>query len=199
MSEKQNIEIKRLTPELCGDWVKFFDDIAFKDHEEWAFCYCLEGHLDRKTQEEWTNSMERRQKAMELIQNGEMQGYLAYEDGIVIGWCNVNNRKNYRYLMTMFEEIGYQTEQDDNLKIKSIFCFLVAPQYRGRGVAQNLLDKVCEEALKEGYKYIETYPFADRGFEFQYHGTQKMYERNNFTEVADFEFIKVMRKALKKK
>ncbi len=133
--EKQSIEIRKLTPELCGDWVKFFDDIAFKDHEDWAFCYCLEGHLDRKTQEEWTNSMERRQKAMELIQNGEMQGYLAYEDGIVIGWCNVNDRKNYRYLMTMFEEIGYQTEQDDNLKIKSIFCFLVDPQYRGRGVA----------------------------------------------------------------
>lgn len=49
--------------------------------------------------------MERRDKAMELIQNREMQGYLAYEDGIVIGWCNVNDRKNYRYLMTMFEEI----------------------------------------------------------------------------------------------
>lgn len=28
-----------------------FDEIAFKDHGDWAFCYCLEGHLDRKTQE----------------------------------------------------------------------------------------------------------------------------------------------------
>ena len=136
------------------------------------------------------------EKAMELIQNGGMQGYLAYENGIVIGWCNVNDRENYRYLMTMFEEIGYCTEQEDNLKTKSISCFLVAPQYRGRGVAQNLLDKVCEDALKDGYAYIETYPFADEGFEFQYHGTQKMYERNNFTEAADFEFVKVMRKAL---
>lgn len=152
--EKRKIEVRRLAPELCEDWVKFFDDIAFKDHKDWAFCYCLEGHLDRKTQEEWTNPTERREKAMELIQDGEMQGYLAY------------------------------------------FCFLVAPEYRGRGVEQNLLDKVCEDALKEGYTYIETYPFVDGGFEFQYHGTQKMYERNNFTEVADFEFVKVMRKSL---
>lgn len=195
--EKQNIEIRRLTPELCEDWVKFFDDIAFKDHEDWAFCYCLEGHLDRKTQQEWTNTMERRKKAIELIQNGEMQGYLAYEDNKVIGWCNVNDRENYRYLMTMFEEIGYQTKQDNNLKIKSIFCFLIYPQHRGRGVAHKLLDKVCEDALKEGYAYIETYPFGDGGFEFQYHGTQKMYERNNFTEAADFEFVKVMRKSLR--
>lgn len=195
--EKRKIEVRRLEPELWEDWVKFFDDIAFKDHEDWAFCYCLEGYLDRKTQEEWTNPTERREKAMELIQNGEMQGYLAYEGNDVIGWCNVNDRENYRYLMTMFEEIGYQTEQSDNLKIKSIFCFLVAPEYRGRGVAQKLLDKVCEDALKEGYTYIETYPFADGGFEFQYHGTQKMYKQNNFTEVADLKFVKVMRKSLR--
>ncbi len=34
----------------------------------------------------------RMEKAMELVQNGEMQGYLVYEGNDVIGWCNVNDR-----------------------------------------------------------------------------------------------------------
>ena len=41
------IEIKKLTPEFCDKWLGFFDGIAFSDHGEWAFCYCLEGHMTR--------------------------------------------------------------------------------------------------------------------------------------------------------
>ncbi|MDE6621938.1 MAG: hypothetical protein K2K74_15900 [Lachnospiraceae bacterium] len=63
----QEIVIRRLSPRLCEDWVQYFDKIAFQDHQDWAFCYCLEGHLDRKTQEEWTDPKERRNKAIELI------------------------------------------------------------------------------------------------------------------------------------
>ena len=81
--EKQNIEIRRLMPELCEDWVKFFDDIAFKDHEDWAFCYCLEGHLDRKTQEEWTNPMERREKAMEKCRDISPTRIIKLLDGVM--------------------------------------------------------------------------------------------------------------------
>ena len=66
----EKITVRRLTPELCGDWVQYFDEIAFKDHQDWAFCYCLEGHLEPKT-------LERRARAIELIQSGVMLGYLA--------------------------------------------------------------------------------------------------------------------------
>lgn len=76
--EDQKIVIRRLTPDLCEDWLHYFDEIAFRDHGDWAFCYCLEGHLDRKTQEEWSDPKERREKAAQLIQAGVMQGYLAY-------------------------------------------------------------------------------------------------------------------------
>lgn len=195
--EEQKISIRPLDPELCEDWLWYFDKIAFQDHEDWAFCYCLEGHLDRRTQEEWTDPKERREKAIELIQKGVMQGYLAYLGNTVIGWCNVNDRKNYPYLTEMFREIGYQTEEAADAKVKVIFCFLIAPEYRGKGVAQRLLDRVCEDAAHDGYAYIEVYPFADENFEFQYHGTSKMYERNGFTEAANLEYVKVMRKSLK--
>lgn len=192
--EAQKLIIRKLTPELCGDWLHYFDEIAFRDHGDWAFCYCLEGHLDRKTQEEWSNPVERREKAIELIQTGIMQGYLAYSSDTVVGWCNVNDRENYRYLTEMFREIGYRPEGSADEKVKSIFCFLVAPEHRGKGIAQSLLNRVCADAAENGYAYVEAYPFADDSFEFQYHGTVRMYERSGFAEAADLKYVKVMRK-----
>ena len=113
-----------------------------------------------------------------------------------INYNNGNNREKYRYLTEMFREIGYQTEEAADSKVKAIFCFLIAPEYRGKGVAQSLLDRVCEDAARDGYACIEVYPFADEKLEFQYHGTSKMYERNGFTEVADLKYVKVMQKRL---
>ena len=193
---EQEVVIRRLEPKLCGDWLYFFDNIAFQDHQDWAFCYCLEGHLDPKTQEEWTDVKERREKAVELIQAGEMQGYLAYRADKVIGWGNVNERKNYRYLTEMFRKIGYQADEAEDIRVKAVFCFLIAPDYRGKGVAQSLLKRVCEDAAQEGYAYVEAYPFADDQLEFQYHGTSGMYGRNGFKEAADLQYVKVMRKEL---
>lgn len=194
--EEQKITIRRLTPDLCEDWLHYFDEIAFKDHGDWGFCYCLEGHLDRKTQEEWTDPGMRRDKAIEFIRTGRMQGYLAYLGNTVVGWCNVNDRSNYCYLTEIFQEVGYHIEEPADTRVKSIFCFLVASEYRGQGIAQSLLDRVCRDAAKEGYTYVETYPFADAKFEFQYHGTIGMYERNGFTEAADLKYVKIMQKRL---
>lgn len=194
--EEQKLVIRPLSSELCEDWLHYFEKIAFQDHEDWAFCYCLEGHLDRKTNEQWTDPKKRREKAIELIRTGEMQGYLAYLGSNVVGWCNVNDRRNYRYLTEMFREIGYRTEEAADTKVKAIYCFLIAPGYRGKGIAQSLLDRVCEDAVRDGYAYIEAYPFADEKFEFPYHGTFKMYERNGFAEAANLEYVKVMRKIL---
>lgn len=194
--KEQDIVIRPLSPALCDDWLQYFDNIAFQDHEEWAFCYCLEGHLDRRTHERWTDPEERRARAAEMIRKGEMQGYLAYSGRKAVGWCNVNDRQNYRYLTDMFQKCGYQPEDIAGAKVKAIFCFLVAPKYRGKGIAQLLLNRVCEDAARDGYACVEAYPFGDASFEYQYHGSSNMYERNGFREAADLKFVKVMRKKL---
>ncbi len=194
--EHQKIVIRPLSPELCEDWLEYFDKIAFQDHEDWAFCYCLEGHLTPETQEKWTNAQERREKAIELIKSGAMQGYLAYSGDTVVGWCNVNDRENYQYLTTMFQSIGYQHGDAAGTRVKAIYCFLIAPDNRKKGVARSLLDRVCEDAARDGYTYVEVYPFADKTLEFQYHGTIKMYEQNGFVEAADLNYVKVLRKVL---
>ena len=186
------VTIRALTPALCEDWLEFFDN-AFCDHEDWATCYCLEGHLNMEANEKLSDPKERREKAIALIRSGEMHGYLAYENGKVVGWCNANDRENYEYLSDTFTKIGY-TDKEANRKIKSIFCFLIAPKSRGKGVATQLLKRVCEDAEKDGYSVVEAYPFADEAYAFQYHGTAQMYEKNGFCEIADLKYVKVMQK-----
>lgn len=189
------ITIRALCPELCEDWLHFFEKTAFDDHEEWAFCYCLEGFLYPQTQEAWTDPKERRDKAIELIMNGEMQGYLAYSEDKAVGWCNVNDREKYKYVAEMFRRVGYQT---NSAKVKSVFCFLIAPEYRGMGIARRLLDRVCEDAAGDGYDCVEAYPFGDEKFEYQYHGTANMYKQIGFSEIADLKYVKVMQKDLRR-
>ena len=188
-----NIEIKRLTPELCDDWLGYFDGIAFGDHGEWAFCYCLEGHMTRQANEDLKDHIERREYAKKLILEGKMQGYLAYDKDKVVGWCNVNDRDNYPYIAELFEYAKYTAPAK---KTKAVFCFLVAAEYRGRGIANSFLNRVCEDAKAEGYACVEAYPFTDANMEFQFHGTTKMYLNNGFRKVADLQFISVMEKEI---
>lgn len=195
--ERLELEIRPLSPALAGDWLQFFDTAAFADHKEWAFCYCLEGFLDPETQENWTDAAARRERAAELIQGGEMQGYLAYAGGAVVGWCNANDRENYKYLTEVFKRVGYRPEYAPDAGVKSVFCFLISPGCRGQGVAQQLLHRVCADAAAQGYGCVEAYPFADRGFAYQYHGSVGMYARNGFLEIADLVQVKVMRRYLK--
>ena len=34
----------------------------------------------------------------------------------------------------------------------------IAPDYRGKGIASKVLEKVCDDAKNEGYLYVEAYP-----------------------------------------
>jgi len=43
---------------------------------------------------------ENRLAASQLIQNREMRGYLAYNDGRIVGWCNANPVTATRVLTT---------------------------------------------------------------------------------------------------
>jgi len=189
------ITIKRLTPELVDEWLGFFDGIAFGDHGEWALCYCLEGHMTRQANEELKDPKARREHAKQLILNEKMQGYLAFDGEKVCGWCNANDRDNYAFLNELFDYMKYEP---DTRKTKSIFCFLVASEYRGRGIAGMFLERVCEDAKNEGFLRVEAYPFSDTNMEFQFHGTKKMYMKNGFSEIADFQFMNLVEKGIEK-
>ncbi|WP_424245925.1 GNAT superfamily N-acetyltransferase [Elusimicrobium posterum] len=191
-----NIEIRKLTAELLEDWLYFFDNTS--DNSEWSGCYCMAPHWSAALQneKEWEYSAQgaKRNRALsqEYIKKGIMQGYLAYHNGKVVGWCNANDKQAYD---NVFFVLPWEEAEKDK-KIKSIACFFIAPGLRGKAVATQLLEKVCLDAAQEGYDYVEGYPFI-KDKNKAYTGPISMYEKNGFTICDNTnDFIIVYRKYL---
>lgn len=50
-------------------------------------------------------------------------------------------------------------ESDDpGLKVKSIFCYVIAPEMQRKGIATKLLERVCMDAQMDGFDVVESYP-----------------------------------------
>ncbi len=191
------ISVCKLTVELLNDWLTFFDNDAFTDNDEWCGCYCMCYHWNSELEKlrPWDCDRDcadfNRKQAIDFIKSGRMQGYLAYLDGKVVGWCNSNDKKAYDNVNFNFaEEI-----KDNGEKIKSIVCFAISPKYRGYGIATALLNYICEDAKNEGFDLIEAYPFAHNE-NYAYHGPLTMYEKNGFVCCDEIEDCVVCRKQI---
>jgi len=84
-------------------------------------------------------------------------------------------------------------------KVKSIFCFVITPAMQRKGVATQLLERVCKDVLEDGFDYIEAYSkkdFVRVARDFM--GPAEMYKKLGFTiynELDNGEIV--MRKQLK--
>lgn len=195
-----NIQIKRLSPELINDYLDYFDNVAFTDNKEWADCYCVHYHMNDKLeaeQKEYTASGGKcfgRELAIKLIKAGALQGYLAYSDGSVVGWCNTNDRGSFDRLRKenrpeLWEKV------DCTEKAKLIVCYSIAPNMRRKGIATELLGRVCKDASEEGYTYVEAYPGkAKSNIQRNYHGPYSLYEKCGFTLYKDLNDESIVRK-----
>jgi len=178
--------IKELSPSLMADWFDFFENRAFTDHDEWRGCYCTACFYPKP--EEYSSSSKRRKDyAKWLIETGRMRGYLAYENGKIIGWVNVNNKEKFPRLKEIYNK---------NENVLSIVCFLVEKEHRGKGIAQKLLSKIIMDAKDKGYSIIEAYPKKKAKSEYgSWNGPFEMYIKNGFEEL-EIEKNKVVRRYL---
>ena len=188
-----NLSIKKLTTEMYEEYLYYFDNTAFTDHEEWSACYCLESHLVKEEEEKYEGKEARREKAKELIEHGILNGYLIYDEEKIIGWCNCDDKMNYCPIVSNDE---FNTGINEMGKIKAVYCIDIAPDYRGKGIADFIIDKVLEDARKEGYSYVEAYPFSDKSFAYQYHGPIRLYEKHGFETYSEKSWFVIMRKEL---
>ncbi|MCL6459590.1 MAG: GNAT family N-acetyltransferase [Gorillibacterium sp.] len=130
------------------------------------------------------------------IQSGALQGYLAFYDGVSIGWCNANDKENYTLLGISKEVRGAYTVKPDEC-VKSVLCFEIDPEYRGKGVATALLSRVCKDAKAEGFDVVEGYPqLYDYRETFNFMGPIRLFEKAGFVEAAKLGTVVIMRKGL---
>lgn len=190
-----HITIKPLTPNLAADFFDFFDNRAFTDRSG-AFCYCTWFHCDCSIDEHYKPGKEAmRDCAINYINSRLLNGYLAYDGNIAVGWCNTDRKENYLRLM----KDPFLCANTNNIeKTKAVVCFEIAPEYRGKGIATTLLNRVCNDAETEGYSFIEGYPLLhENDNPFDYSGPVRLYEKAGFSKVIEKDGRMVMRKELR--
>ncbi len=184
-------EIKKLTPQLKDDFLYLFDKLAFVDNPDWAGCYC---QFYRCPEEEWggRTAQINRVCSAQMIQKGDMNGFLAYVDGKPVAWCYADDRSKFTRLD------GFYGECENSLKIGAVVCFVVAPEYRRKGIAKRLLEYAAEDFKKRGYDALDAYPRLDGKTEAEnYHGPVQMYLRQGFVKEKEIGSFAVVRKRLK--
>jgi GNAT superfamily N-acetyltransferase len=195
-----SLVIKNVTPELVADYINFFDSCDVCD--DFRGCYCTWYHWNsnyEKSREKLPQDEQscfKRNLAMELINKNELNGFLAFDDGKVVGWCNADNKQSYDRLMKInIPEIWADCNTDE--RTLSIVCFLVDKKSRGKGIATSLLKAVIEYAQNNGYQYIEAYPHTGEfNINDDYHGPATMYEKQGFKIVGNSQIGCIARKQL---
>ena len=201
---EMNLNIKPLTTDLIADYLEFFDNRVFSDGNPCGPCYCNAAVMDNTTlcqmESEFGGDIRGtiRRYAVKQLNKGQIHGYLAYDGGKPIGWCNAGDMGIY--LMNKFDFIPEFARQSKCGKTISVVCFAIAPEYRGMGVATALLERVVSDAKEQGFAAVEGYAKVQKNrVYYDYNGPVRLYEKAGFTEVATQEGRVVMRKVLEGK
>jgi len=109
-------------------------------------------------------------------------GFVAYLDGLPVGWVGVVVRTETPRLMNS-RTIPLVDEQP----VWVIGCFRIRPGYRRRGIATALLEAVIDEARRAGAPGIEAYPIDPEGGRvdaaFAFVGIASMFDAAGFRRV----------------
>ena len=195
-----NIEIKKLTSDLAEDYVYFFDVTPHDINIDENKCYCVTWRSDDSYahgEAHWFPTREeRRTRAIQFVRSGSLQGYLAYHGDEIVGWCNAN--ADCQDCVNYLRSYWPIEESREGIKVKSIFCFMIAPEMQRKGIATQLLERVCKDAADDGFDFVEAYinkEFIETDHDFR--GPMAMFEKCGFEVYAVRDGKVVMRKALK--
>ena len=194
----KEIVIKKLSQELNKDYLDFFDNRAFSDGNPNGPCYCTSPNQDEETIKQMVSEFEAngvkktiRKYAVEMLNDRKINGYLAFDNGLSVGWCNAADIDSYQGFVPDF------ARENKCGKTISIVCFEIAPGYRGMGLASAFIERVCDDAKANGYFAVEGYAkISEVGDEYDFTGPIRLYEKAGFTRIMEQNGQVIMRKIL---
>lgn len=191
-----DIEIRRLEPDLAEEYVRFFDVTPHDRNVDEHKCYCVCWCNDDSEGKDFRTVEKRRKYALDYVRGNNIQGYLAYHGDVVVGWCNANTKADCLRCASWRRFMGY-VPIEDGAKVKSVFCFVVAPEMKRKGIATRLLERVCADAAEDGFAYMEAYPYHDSSWQSSdFGGHLQMYLKSGFHMFSETEQGLVVRKHL---
>ena len=194
----KEIVIKKLTQELNKDYLDFFDNRAFSDGNPNGPCYCTSPNQDEETIKQMVSEFQAngvkntiRKYAVEMLNDRKINGYLAFDNGLSVGWCNAADIDSYSGFVPDF------ARENKCGKTISIVCFEIAPGYRGMGLASVFIERVCDDAKANGYIAVEGYAkMSVVRDEYDFTGPIRLYEKAGFTKIMEQNGQVIMRKVL---
>jgi ribosomal protein S18 acetylase RimI-like enzyme len=96
----------------------------------------------------------------------------------VIGWCSAGPRSLYPMLRDERRPVADSTG--------AIFCFIVAPEQRGQGVASALLDAACAGLQAQGLTVAQARPLREPSSAPNERGPLPMYLKAGFVVVNEY-------------
>src|SRR2546428_12569213 len=85
----REIVVKELAPSLRDDFLLFFDSVALADNPDWSDCYCSAYHFTNNN-----GKVESRHAVSNLVEEDRTHGFLVYDNGKPVGWCNAAPRSS---------------------------------------------------------------------------------------------------------
>jgi len=193
LPEIGEVEVRDLTPESLDDYLRFFDEVAFRDHPAWNSCYCSETHVDASEDEHALRTgAESRELMAGLIGAGQVTALLAFADGRAVAWCNYGETTR---LAGLVRKLGL--EAADHAGVGSVACFVIGSRYRRHGIGERLLEAACERLAERGCSAVEAYPRREPASDADaYRGRLQMYLKAGFEPYREAGRTLVVRKAL---
>lgn len=175
-----NLTIRTVDRNDPAAFANYFGSIDFSHKPNWRGCYC-QFYVTGGTQEEWQArpAALNRAESVERIAGGDMFGFLAYDGEECVGWCNANDLNTFPRLADRAELHVFRGRS------AVIVCFVIRPEYRGKGVGSALIEAVVEHFRAEGYDRVLAQPWVNKeNPQAAYHGTPHMYERLGFVRAG---------------
>jgi len=178
----RKLEVLPLTPERWGDLEAIFGARGCSV-ARWCWCMAYRERGAAAPLPPGVSRAQRNRSALEaLVRAGRTPGLVGYRDGVPVGWIAVGPREDFARL-----EFSPVMKPVDDEPVWSIVCFVVPSEQRRRGVAHALLAGAVAYARQQGARWLEAYPVDRQGRskdDALWFGTQSMFARAGFTEVA---------------
>ncbi len=135
---------------ICNKNLEDFSKLFQGDKCESCQCtYFLRAHEEALC---WGNITVTESKMFrENLVNKTCDGYIYYQEGEPIAWCQCVSPEDSQYLKSLLNI-------EDSIKARIISCFYIKSEHRRKGVVKKLLDKVIESCISDKVEILYAIP-----------------------------------------